>query len=81
METSEQHMERYPNCDLRDARETASQVSANAALVPESKRPGIVDDAKGRDGRHQQYTAEDQEDACGASLRHLQDDQSIARGQ
>src|SRR5689334_13885928 len=60
---------------LRDPGKSAAQIPADAALVPEPQRPRIVDDAESRNGRHQEHAADDEEDACRAGLRHLQDDQ------
>src|SRR4051812_32127736 len=57
---------------LRNAGQSATQVPADAALVPKPKRAGIIDDPEGGDGRHQQDAADDQEDARGAGLSDLQ---------
>lgn len=60
-------------------RQSATQISANASLVPQAKWTGIIDDAKGGDGRHQQYAADDQKDARCAGLCYLQNHERIAR--
>jgi hypothetical protein len=66
---------------LRNARQSATQVSAYAALVPQTERAGIIDDAESGDRSHQQDAADDEEDARGAGLRHLQNDERITRRQ
>src|SRR5438270_3283966 len=64
---------------LGNFRQLATQVTFNAALMPEAKRPRVVDDPKGRNRGHEQEAADDEKDARCPGLRHLQNHQRVAR--
>jgi hypothetical protein len=67
-------LERPPNAASRDSGnsgQSTPQIASDSALMPQSERPGVIDNAKRRDGSHEKYAADDQKYASRPCLRHL----------